>query len=86
MRQRRKVVQSNLGLQTEFDKETDPMNRSKWLLIAAFVALSGGAVSGQEGWPQFRGNTAGVVADAPALPETWSDTEIVVWAADIPGL
>ena len=62
------------------------MSRSKCLLIAVFVALGGGSVAGQDGWPQFRGNAAGVVADDPALPETWSETENVVWAADIPGL
>ena len=26
-------------------------------------------------WPQFRGLTAGAVADDPALPERWSETE-----------
>ena len=37
-------------------------------------------------WPQFRGLTAGAVADDPALPERWSETENVVWTVDIPGL
>ncbi len=36
-------------------------------------------------WPQFRGTTAGVVADDPALPMTWSETENVVWSVDVPG-
>ncbi len=36
-------------------------------------------------WPQFRGTTAGVAPDDPALPEVWSDTENVVWKIDIPG-
>ena len=37
-------------------------------------------------WPQFRGLTAGAVADDPALPDTWSTTDNVAWAVEIPGL
>ncbi|MCY4122766.1 MAG: hypothetical protein OXG72_17800, partial [Acidobacteria bacterium] len=37
-------------------------------------------------WPQFRGLTAGAVADDPALPDTWSRTENVAWSVDLPGL
>jgi hypothetical protein len=37
-------------------------------------------------WPRFRGTQAGLVADDPALPDTWSETENVVWKTDIPGL
>ena len=37
-------------------------------------------------WPQFRGLTAGAVADNPALPDTWSRTENVAWSAELPGL
>jgi outer membrane protein assembly factor BamB len=44
-----------------------------------------GLVSADE-WPRFRGPSAGVAADDPALPETWSPTQNVVWKADIPGL
>jgi outer membrane protein assembly factor BamB len=36
-------------------------------------------------WPQFRGSSAGVAADDPSLPETWSPTENVVWRIDVPG-
>jgi hypothetical protein len=32
------------------------------------------------------GNDAGVVADDPALPDTWSQTENVVWTRPIPGI
>ena len=39
----------------------------------------------QEQWPQFRGPGAGEVADDPALPDTWSQTENVAWKIDIPG-
>jgi hypothetical protein len=40
-------------------------------------ALAG--LSADSNWPQFRGSQAGVAADDPALPETWSPTENVVW-------
>ncbi|HEY7447822.1 MAG TPA: PQQ-binding-like beta-propeller repeat protein [Vicinamibacterales bacterium] len=37
-------------------------------------------------WPRFRGPSAGVADDDPALPDTWSPTENVVWKSDIPGI
>jgi len=43
-------------------------------------------VRGADQWPQFRGPHAGVVADDPSLPESWSETDHVVWKTDIPGL
>ena len=49
-----------------------------------FLVVSG--VSASDEWPQFRGLRAGVAADDPALPDTWSETENVVWKVDIPGL
>jgi len=56
------------------------------LLVFCGVLVGSGLVAGQENWPQFRGVAAGVVPDDPNLPETWSDTDNVVWATDIPGL
>jgi outer membrane protein assembly factor BamB len=44
------------------------------------------AVSASDRWPQFRGLEAGAVADDPALPDTWSPTQNVVWSLDVPGL
>ena len=43
-------------------------------------------VSTAQNWPQFRGTTAGVGADHPDLPESWSTTENVAWVAAIPGI
>lgn len=41
---------------------------------------------GEETWPRFRGPDAdGVAEDDPRLPVTWSTTENVAWAADVPG-
>ena len=50
------------------------------------ISLALAGVSGQQNWPQFRGTDAGVVADNPALPETWSATENVAWKTPIPGI
>jgi outer membrane protein assembly factor BamB len=51
--------------------------------IAVAVVLPLGAA--QSDWPQFRGGRAGVAADDPALPESWSRTENVAWGTRIPG-
>lgn len=56
------------------------------LLVFCGVMVGSGLVAGQENWPQFRGVAAGVVPDDPNLPETWSETDNVIWATDIPGL
>ena len=57
---------------------------------AAVLAALGTAPSAEAQapaeWPQFRGLTAGAVADDPALPDTWSRTENVAWSVEIPGL
>jgi len=37
-------------------------------------------------WPQFRGSRAGVTDDDPRLPDTWSETENVLWKTPLPGL
>ena len=52
------------------------------LLVATLLSVSVGA----DEWPRFRGPSAGVAADDPALPDTWSQTENVVWKLDIPGI
>ena len=49
---------------------------------AASQVAAGGA---EQGWMQFRGPGAMGVADDPSLPDTWSATENVAWATDIPG-
>ena len=57
------------------------------LSLIAVVVLSVAIVaSAQTRWPQFRGETAGVVGDNPALPETWSATDNVAWKTSIPGI
>jgi outer membrane protein assembly factor BamB len=55
-------------------------------LTAGLGVLMLSAVSGSDRWPQFRGLEAGAVADDPALPDTWSTTQNVMWSLDVPGL
>lgn len=49
------------------------------------ILLSLSVVSANDTWPQFRGSDAGVAADHPALPDTWSETENVLWRVRVPG-
>jgi outer membrane protein assembly factor BamB len=54
--------------------------------LLALVAATAIPLSATEAdWPQFRGLRAGVAADDPALPDTWSHTENVMWRTAIPG-
>ncbi len=52
------------------------------LTVLTALPRSGGA----QQWPKFRGLDAGSVADDPALPDTWSETENIAWKIDVPGL
>src|SRR6266568_3832274 len=57
---------------------------SRVAIAAAFSLLLN--VYAADQWQQFRGPRAGTVADDRSLPESWSETDHVVWKADIPGL
>ena len=48
------------------------------------LSLTGTAQTEQ--WPKFRGPNAGAIPDDPNLPDTWSETENVVWKTPIPGM
>ncbi|MGE0610328.1 MAG: PQQ-binding-like beta-propeller repeat protein [Pirellulales bacterium] len=53
-----------------------------WLLLCLLVpslSLAG------ESWPQFRGPGGQGHSDSVGLPETWSETENIVWKTPIPG-
>ena len=54
--------------------------------LVALVVPGAANAQAEAEWPQFRGLRAGAVADDPALPDTWSETENVAWTVDIPGL
>ena len=64
------------------------MNRRVIAIAGCVLLLLTGApeAQGQGEWARFRGPNAGDVPDDPALPDTWSETENVVWKTDIPGL
>ena len=58
-----------------------------FVLAVLATITSRGIAAAQDNWPQFRGPTMNAtVADNPALPERWSQTENVEWVAEIPGL
>src|SRR5687768_6884052 len=59
--------------------------RPSSLVSCLLVGLLSTMLAADE-WPQFRGSLAGVAADDPALPDTWSTTRNVAWKADIPGI
>jgi outer membrane protein assembly factor BamB len=56
------------------------------VLIAVLVSVAVSVSLRAQEWPRFRGNEGGVAADDPALPDTWSQTENVVWTRSIPGI
>jgi outer membrane protein assembly factor BamB len=53
-------------------------------VLAAWLGSVGVLATDQ--WVQFRGPHAGAVPDDPSLPDTWSETENVVWKTPIPGM
>ena len=55
-------------------------------ILVGFLVPDAASAQAEAEWPQFRGLRAGAVADDPALPDTWSETENVAWTIDIPGL
>ena len=55
-------------------------------LLAVSLLLGSSSLRAAEHWPRFRGADAtGVGADHAGLPLTWTVTENVRWAADVPG-
>ena len=60
--------------------------KTRWLAVwLGIFGLLTPPAAAQSNWPQFRGEGAGVVADDPALPDTWGPTENVTWSLDVPG-
>jgi outer membrane protein assembly factor BamB len=66
-------------------KERKNMRRAV-IVAAGLTLLALATLSASDEWPQFRGSQAGAIGDDPALPDTWSETENIVWKIDIPGL
>jgi len=61
------------------------MSLAALALTILSTALILSAPVAADNWPQFRGSRSGVAADDPALPDTWSSTQNVVWKVDLPG-
>jgi outer membrane protein assembly factor BamB len=65
--------------------------RKSWLVPAAALLTCSIALvpavraAGPDEWPQFRGPGGSGVADQSVLPQTWSATQNVAWAVDVPG-
>jgi outer membrane protein assembly factor BamB len=57
----------------------------RFSVFAIAVLITSGVAVSAENWPQFRGARAGIAADDPALPDTWSATENVAWKIAVPG-
>jgi outer membrane protein assembly factor BamB len=62
--------------------------RSTVAIFSAFLLLALVSITAAptDNWTQFRGPDAGVASDDPALPDTWSETDNVIWKAAIPGM
>jgi outer membrane protein assembly factor BamB len=54
-------------------------------LLACVALVPAARAAGPDEWPQFRGPGGSGVADQYERPRTWSATENVAWAIDIPG-
>src|SRR6266849_4766675 len=62
------------------------LHRDAIHVVSSMIALNLGAAWGAEPeWPRFRGPDANPAVAKGKLPEKWSKTENVEWAAEIPG-
>src|SRR5882724_2586056 len=62
------------------------LRRSALFVSSCILALSLGTAWGLDPeWPRFRGPDANPIAAKGRLPEKWSKTENVEWAAEVPG-
>jgi hypothetical protein len=50
------------------------------------ISIRATDLPGAKEWPQFRGPGSTGVADDPALPDKWSQTENIAWKAAVPGV
>ena len=61
------------------------MNRRYHTVALAFgVLLLAAKATAEENWPQWRGPNQNGVSDAKDLPDTWSETDGIVWKTDLP--
>lgn len=55
------------------------------LLVPMLLIVLSARLDAQENWPQLRGADSLGIANNPNLPDTWSDTENVLWKTDVAG-
>src|SRR5438067_2132299 len=62
------------------------LHRDAIHVVSSMIALNlAGAWGAEPEWPGFRGPDANPIVTKGRLPEKWSKTENVEWAAEIPG-
>ena len=62
------------------------VGRVSTAMLLLFLLPAPDPSAASDNWPQFRGpKGTAVVADDPALPESWSATDNVAWQTPIPG-
>ena len=62
------------------------MHRLLTVSLALSFAIGAADLPESKQWAQFRGPGSTGVADDPALPDKWSQTENVAWKTAIPGV
>ena len=62
------------------------MRRSLLSIGLVALALAGLSAAASDSWTQFRGLSAGVAENDPALPDRWSASENIAWTLDLPGV
>ena len=58
--------------------------QTRAMMLAAGMMLLAGAAAAEDNWPQWRGPNQNGVSDAQNLPDTWSETDGIVWKAELP--
>lgn len=61
------------------------MRKLSLRIFAALVLVASAHAAGAQQWPQWRGPDANLVIDAADFPVTFSPSENVQWAVDLPG-
>jgi hypothetical protein len=59
--------------------------RKRLALVGGLILVVAASLAAADQWPQFRGTRAGNIPDDPSLPDTWSETDNIVWKTGIPG-
>lgn len=72
-------------LSIERDQDARMIRTIQFLFFVSTLACAGEAPAETENWPQYRGAKSDGLGAGATLPETWSETENVVWKTRVPG-